>query len=122
MCAATGQHICYLMELPERDNLPNISRIPAGRYLVKYLARSGSGKYHDVYHITGVPDRSGILIHGGNFAGDTELNYRTDSWGCVLTARRIGAIGGQVAGLASRAALRKLHKFTNKQDFYLEVI
>lgn len=116
-----GQHICYMMELPERDNKPNISRIPRGRYLVKYLPRSGSGKYHDVYLITKVPGRTGILIHSGNYAGDRELNYRTDSWGCQLPASRIGAINGQVAGLASRAALRKLHNATQRQDFYLEV-
>lgn len=116
-----GQHVCYMMELPERDNQPNISRIPRGRYLVKYLPRSGSGKYHDVYHITGVQGRTGILIHGGNYAGDRELNYRTDSWGCFLPSSRIGKIGGQIAGLASRAALRKLHNATQRQDFYLEV-
>jgi len=121
MLMLDGHKICYMMELPERDNQPNFSRIPRGRYLVKYLPRSGSGKYHDVYHITDVPGRSGILIHGGNYAGDTDLGYRTDSWGCFLPASRIGAINGQVAGLASRAALRKLHQATQRQDFYLEV-
>lgn len=117
-----GQPVCYMLELPDRDNRANISRIPPGRYRVKYLRRSGSGKYRDVYHVIDVPGRTGILAHGGNVAGDKAKGYRTHSWGCLLPATRLGKLYGQLAGLASRAALRKLHRITHRQDFYLEVI
>lgn len=121
MLVHQGQKVCYMLELPDRNNRPNLSRIPPGRYLVRYLPRSASGKYRDVYHVTEVPGRSGILGHPGNVAGDKTKGYRTHSWGCLLPAIRLGRLYGQLAGLASRAALRKLHAVTGRQDFYLEV-
>lgn len=96
-------------------------------YTVWYLAKSVSGKYRDVYHIERVDDRSGILIHVGNFAGDRELGYRSHSWGCMLPALRVGHLKSgkekfQRAGLASRSALRCLHEAVGRSDFELEVI
>lgn len=111
-----------MMELPWRDNARSISCIPPGRYRVDYMERSGSGKYRDVYHLQDVPDRAGILIHAGNWAGNRDAGYRTHSWGCLLPALKIGRLSGQRAGLASRAALRKLHAATGRQSFTLEVI
>jgi hypothetical protein len=114
-------------ELPWRDNARSKSCIPSGVYHVRYLAKSASGKYRDVYHVEGVDDRSGILIHSGNFAGDRELNYRSHSWGCILPALRVGYLKTgkekyQRAGLASRSALRRLHEAVERNDFELEVI
>ena len=117
-----GVPVCFVMELPWRDNQSNVSCIPAGRYQVSYLPRSASGKYRDVYHVQDVPNRSGILIHPGNFAGDRQMGYQTDSWGCLLPATRFGVLGGQRAGLASRAALRKLHRLTHRKDFNLTIV
>lgn len=117
-----GLHVCYMMELPDRDNASNLSRINPGLYLVKYLPRSASGKYRDVYHVTNVPKRSGILAHSGNVAGDKLKGFKTHSWGCLLPATRLGILYGQLAGLASRGALHKIHSITNRQDFYLEII
>ncbi|WP_321276938.1 DUF5675 family protein [Thiomicrorhabdus indica] len=117
-----GKRVCYFMELPDRSNKPNLSRIPAGKYLCKYLPRSASGKYKDVYHVVNVPKRSGILQHSGNVAGDKTLGYKTHSWGCQLPALRLGKLYGQLAGLASRAALHKLHSVTGRSDFYLEIL
>ena len=117
-----GQHICYILELPDRQNQSNISRIPAGRYTVRYLPRSGSGKYKDVYHVINVPKRFGILIHPGNWAGDKVKGFKTHSWGCLLPATRMGKLAGQRAGLASRGALRRIHKITNRESFYLEIV
>ena len=116
-----GQHVCYMMELPDRNNKSNLSRIPVGRYKVVYLGRSASGKYKDVYHVMSVDGRIGILIHAGNFAGDKLKGFKTDSWGCLLPASRLGLLNKQLAGLASRGALRRLHEHTQRQDFYLEV-
>lgn len=117
-----NKKVCFMLELPDRNNQTNISRILPGLYLVKYMARSASGKYKDVYHVTRVRGRSGILQHPGNFAGDKLKGFKTHSWGCQLPALRMGMLNGQMAGLASRAAVRKIHQITQRQDFYMEVI
>lgn len=114
--------VCFMLELPDRNNHANISRIPPGHYLVKYLARSASGHFTDVYHITHVLNRTGILQHPGNFAGDKLKGFKADSWGCQLPALHMGILNGQMAGLASRAALRRIHQITQRQHFYLEII
>lgn len=115
-------HVALLMEeLPWRENRSNLSHIPAGRYRVNYLARSASGKYRDVYHVQGVPGRGGILIHAGNYAGDTLKALRADSWGCLLPGLRLGRLNGQRAVLASRGGLDALHALTGRQSFNLEI-
>ena len=117
--------ICHLLELPDRGNQCNLSCILAGVYQVRYLPRSGSGRYRDVYHLQDVPGRTGILIHAGNFAGDRQQGFRTDSCGCLLPASRLGrlaaASGTQLAGLGSRTAMRTLHDVIGKQDFSLNI-
>jgi len=118
---ANGEMVCWMLELPDRANEPNYSRIPAGRYEAHYLPRSASGRYQRVYWLPRVSGRSGILIHGGNYAGDCRKEYRTDTCGCLLPARRLGVLNGQRVGLASRAALNALHKATGRQHFMLEV-
>ena len=64
---------CKALELPNLRNEPYISRIVAGRYLCK---KRHSQKYGWHYHITGVPGRTLILIHPGNYNRDTK--------GCIL--------------------------------------
>jgi len=113
--------VCYTLELPDRNNKAGLSRIPAGIYNVRYLKRSASGRFRDVYHIEGVKGRSGILAHGGNLAGDVLKGWLTHSHGCTLPARKLGILGGQFAGLMSKAAMRDIHKATGRKDFILEV-
>lgn len=119
---ATGRTVCEMAELPDRGNRRSVSRIPAGRYLVGYLATSASGRYRDVYHVMAVPGRSGILIHKGNWVGDKEKGLKSDSWGCLLPCVSVGELQGQEAGLGSGAALDRLHEATGRRPFYLEVI
>lgn len=122
LLVAGGGEVCLVGELPWRENAPNKSCIPAGRYRVLHLPRSASGKYRDVYHVQDVPGRAGILIHAGNFTGDTTQGLRSDSWGCLLPGTRLGRLSGQRAVLASRAALGKLHEVTGRRAFHLEII
>lgn len=71
-------------EPPERDNRRNISCIPDGDYrLKKYL----SPKYNETLMVLDVPDRSNILFHSGNYAGDTLLGYSSDTDGCILLGK-----------------------------------
>ena len=109
------------LELPWKDNRRNISCIPTGDYRAQYLARSASGKYRRVYHLPNVDGRSGILIHSGNFAGDTSLGYRSHVAGCIILGTHAGYLGGQKAVLASRMALMKLRRDLNCANFKLEI-
>lgn len=49
------------IELPWRENLPNVSCIPFGRYVCTWCWSPAFGRYR--YLLEGVPNRSGIRIH-----------------------------------------------------------
>lgn len=103
---------CRTIELPWRDNVTNKSCIPAGEYGMEMVrARRAFSGIWDLYWVRGVPDRSGILIHIGNWAGDVEAGYISNSWGCILPGLKSGALGKprQKAVLGSRHALARLH-------------
>jgi hypothetical protein len=110
----TPQGEFYVLERPWLGNRRNISCIPPGRYRVRYLKRSVSGKYRNVYHVLGVPGRSGILIHNGNTVDHSR--------GCLLVGKRRGFIGGKRAVLNSRSAMRALVRALGKRDFELTII
>jgi len=68
-----GNFRCVTLELPWLDNARNISCIPAGTYqAVKYT----SPKHGQVILLEGVPGRSFIEMHTGNFTYQIE--------GCIL--------------------------------------
>lgn len=59
--------LCLTLERPWLDNKKNISCIPLGTYkCVKY----NSEKFKNVWEVTGVPNRTSILIHAGNSIDD----------------------------------------------------
>jgi hypothetical protein len=64
------------LEPPWQHNMRNISCIPAGEYVVK---KHFSRKFGDCFHVLDVPNRSGILIHAGNYVQDTR--------GCILVGK-----------------------------------
>ena len=103
-----------VLERPWLDNRRNISCIPPGRYLVKFMKRSASGKYKNCYHIQNVPGRSGILIHQGNIVDHTK--------GCLLVGKKRGWLNKKRAVFNSRSALRKLVSVLGKRDFELTII
>lgn len=109
----------FISELPWRDNLKQKSCIPAGSYQVKWHR---SPKFGWCYRFYSVPSRSEILIHKGNFVGDRDKGYKTNSYGCLLPALKLGTLDGQKAGLLSLPATAKLYSFFNKEDFILEII
>jgi hypothetical protein len=67
-------------EPPWRDNRPNVSCIPPGPYA---CVLAESPRYGLCPHLLGVPGRSHILMHSGNWAGDTEAGLHSDSQGCI---------------------------------------
>ena len=114
---------CHTLELPWRDNRPNVSCIPPGEYpLRKVRARRAIGGRRDLYLVEDVPGRSGILLHAGNLAGDPAMGYRRHSWGCPLLGRHAGVLDGQRAVLASRPAVRDFMAIADDRDGILHII
>jgi hypothetical protein len=71
------------LELPWRDNAQRVSAIPAGVYVCQ---RVQSPRFGNTFEVTGVPNRSKILFHGGNSTEDT--------LGCILTGTTFDPVGG----------------------------
>lgn len=111
------------LELPPRENRRNVSRIPAGEYKIQYVKtrRPHSGRWFS-YWLKDVPDRSGILIHSGNFAGDRLKGLRSHSWGCILLGRAVGRLAGQRALVSSRAAIYSFNEAMRHQPGTLRII
>ncbi len=77
-----ANEIAITLEPPWRDNRENESCIPPGEYVAR---RRWSNKHGcELFGIEGVPDRSNIEIHIGNYPRDTD--------GCVLVGRRSSVI------------------------------
>jgi len=110
---------CATLELPWRGNKQNFSCIPSGIYLCTLRF---SQKFGWCYHITGVPDRTYILTHSGNLAGDRLRGYKTHTYGCVLQGKYRGKLEGQRAVLYSKPIVRQFMTHMNKEDFELEII
>jgi hypothetical protein len=101
-----GLHFsCPCLELPWRENRSNVSCIPPGTYPLVWR----ESKKWKAFHIQNVPDRSFILIHSGNFAGDVTKGWKTHVHGCVILGSKSGRIGGQKAVLASRPMVRRFN-------------
>jgi hypothetical protein len=91
------------LELPNRDNEPGKSCISAGSYLcVKNTGKKGG------FRLLDVPGRDDILIHAGNWAGDTSKGCKSDVEGCILVGTKRGELNEQAAVLNSRIAMKRL--------------
>lgn len=93
------------LEPPDRGNRPNESRIPAGRYQLKPRESDKFGKH---LLVEGVPGRSWILCHHGNFPADTE--------GCILVGMGHKDLDadGKPDVFSSRAAMGLLVQFVRE--------
>jgi hypothetical protein len=99
ICDPSGAILCATCELPWEDNAPDKSCIPVGSYIV---IRHNSAEHPNTWEITGVPNRSGILLHNGN----TE----NDSLGCIICGDGTGTIDGLPAVLNSVSTMAKLQQ------------
>jgi hypothetical protein len=86
-------------------NAPGKSCIPAGAYLLTLrtspiVRRTSGGEYNSGWVVNGVPDRSLIMLHPGNWASDSN--------GCILPGRAHAVISGRPGITASRAAFKDL--------------
>lgn len=101
------------IERPWLNNKRKVSCYPEGVYIVKYLPRSASGKYKRVWHVQNVPNRSGILFHGGNLV--------KHSLGCTIVGLKHGWLGKLLAVLSSKIGLDKMRNELEGKDFILIV-
>jgi len=115
----TDGFMCKTLELPWRENRQSISCIPSGEYNV--VIRQ-SPKYGSVYWVTKVPNRSYILIHAGNWAGDTKKGFNSHTNGCILMGSKFGFLNNQRAVLNSRIIVRKFRNTMVDKPFKLHVI
>lgn len=109
---------CHTLELPWRDNQRSISCIPVGEYDVHLRL---SPKYGSIYHVREVPDRSYILIHSGNWAGDVEKGFKTHVNGCILLGKDKGLLQKQWAVLNSRITVKRFMRGLMQQPFKLKI-
>ena len=112
------------LELPDRDNKRGISCIPKGEYICK-LRYSPHFK-RETYHLQNVKDRTYILIHSANFAGDVEKGYQSHLNGCIALGKGRGRINNkfknvQKAVLTSKAAVREFMEMMNNEEFKLKI-
>lgn len=110
---------CKTIELPWRENAKNISCVPAGVYSCEpYI----SSKFGSCYRLQDVPGRTDILIHSGNFAGNVDLGYKTDSAGCIMPGMSFAMLAGQTVVVSSKQALIVLKSVLGFQPFELTII
>lgn len=102
--------ISYSLELPWRENRPNISCIPAGTYI---CAREPNAVYTEVFRLLRVPGRDGILIHPANMAAELE--------GCIAPGLEIERVGW-TGVLHSRDALSVLRALIDTRAFHLRIL
>lgn len=118
-----GQDVVHTLELPWRENKQQKSCIPVGKYQCAIVK---SPRFGRVYGVQNVPNRSNVLIHSANFAGDVDKGWTTQLHGCIATALRVGQMRNnagvmQAAGLVSRPALARLMEWADGQPFELEI-
>ena len=111
-----GEFLGFTLEPPWKDNKVNESCIPAGEYNCVWHK---SPRYGWCYMVIGVDGRSNILIHSGNYGGDTEKGLKTHTKGCILLGRKQGVLGKQKAILVSKPTVRSFWKRMEKKSFKL---
>ena len=114
----------HSLELPNRDNKPNISRIPSGVYNVS-LRYSPQFK-RNLYHVKKVKGRTYILFHGANFAGDTKLGFQSHLQGCITLGKKVGKAKNRFGNkqncvFSSRIAIKELMTLLDNKEFKLEI-
>lgn len=109
----------YSGELPDRNNAPNVSCIPAGTYRGMWTFSPAFKRF--MYLIAPVKARSGIRAHSANLMG---LNppYRKQLNGCIAFGERLGWMDGQKALLLSAPAVRRFEEALNRETFEMEIV
>ena len=113
----------HSLELPWRDNQPEVSCVPAAIYVATVVP---SGRFgYPVYQLKAVPNRTACELHDGNWAGDVSLGYRSDVEGCTVFGTTAGQLAPpgkapQLAVMNSDVARKALMAATGGADIEVE--
>jgi len=112
----------HSLELPDRNNKPNISCVPTGEYDCK--VRFSPHFKRLTFHLQDVIGRTYILIHGANFAGDVAKGFQSHLNGCISLGKSAGKAKNkfgkfQIAVFSSRTAVREFMETMNNEEFKL---
>lgn len=104
---------CKTLERPWKNNQKNISCIPKGTYNCK---RIFSLRFGYVYEIQGVLNRTGVLLHPGNYFFDVE--------GCILLGDKYGDLNKDAYAdiLNSKVTLKRFEDLLAGKEFTLKII
>jgi len=109
----------HTLECPDRDNLVNISRIPAGEY---YVRRSFSKTFNkELYLVEDVEGRTGIRLHPANLAGDASMGYKSQLKGCIALGLSEGRVAGQPGVVNSEGAFAQFDALMGGEPFWLKI-
>jgi hypothetical protein len=100
---------CKTLELPFRGNQREISCIPPGTYTCR---RVNSPRFEETFEITGVPNRSHVLIHAGNKPAHTK--------GCILLGMSVDSSQNSI--LSSKKAVAGFMKYLSGKDHFVITI
>jgi len=103
---------CRSLELPDKGNKKNISRIPDRLYKLK---KRYTAKFGEHLHVLNVPNRTWILIHAANFYHELK--------GCIAVGKKWKDIDGdrEFDMVDSRQTLAKIMSYIN-EDATLEIM
>lgn len=116
----TSGFSCLTLELPWRDNISQLSCIPAGTYKCVWNY-SPAFKRH-MYQVLDVPKRSGIRIHSGTWAGAKDKGYKSHVLGCILLGKSFGKHLGQKAIFTSKVTVSAFENHMGHEPFLLEIV
>jgi Family of unknown function (DUF5675) len=100
------------LELPWRDNHPDVSCIPGGLYVCKRIV---SPHFGDVFEVQNVPGRDHVLLHKANFL--------TDLKGCIAVGEQFaGPVDAPFLGDSKQGYDQFMGLLVGETEFELEII
>lgn len=114
------EFVARTLELPDKQNANNVSRILAGKYICKYTKSESFSKAKGApvytYEITHVPGRAGVRIHSANFYSQLR--------GCVSMGDAHKDINSDQEPdvIHSGDTITKFQQLMNYEDFELEIL
>ncbi len=109
------------LELRPDHNEADLSCILGGTYNCNL--RLSHHFERNLFHVDGVQNRTEVMIHNGNYAGDTTKGKRSDVLGCILVGSGWDvAPSGQKMVTGSKVALAELMEALGTEDFTLEIL